>query len=144
MATAAGYALILPTPRRGTFREQIDEWDHFAEPVPDFEHSRRAPLVCFVSVSDGVITHIARGKRGNRAGTGLRRLNILDVRQLEPLVRIGDIVARVPGRLRASVRHRLTSGGVLSHTGFLAVVDAFREVSPTSRSLLDRFGGDRR
>jgi hypothetical protein len=47
----------------------------FAEPVADFQHSRTVPLVCFI-VSARKITHIGLGRRGNRAGTGLSRLNI--------------------------------------------------------------------
>ncbi|MFN7610007.1 MAG: hypothetical protein ACK5QX_03575, partial [bacterium] len=84
---AAGYVLKVPSERREVLLNEAENGGSFyrstpfvAEPVPYFDHSRRAPLVVFASFEDGKITHIADGKRGASAGTGLARLNMQDLK----------------------------------------------------------------
>ena len=144
MATTAGFALILRRERRDAFLDEIGlVGDRFAEPVLEFAHSRKAPLVCFLSATNGAITHLARGTRGIRSGTGLRRLNLAGVRELRPAVRTKTVVNRIPPRLRRAVSARLRRGGLLSDKGFHALVEAVREIAPTSRAFLDQFSQDR-
>ena len=78
---AAGYVLHVPPDRRELLLEEAEHGGSYyrsapsvAEPVPTFQHSRRAPLVVFASFEDGKVTHIADGKRGISAGTGNRTL----------------------------------------------------------------------
>lgn len=77
MSQVAGYIVALTSDRLFSFYGSFD--NRFAEPVPEFSHSRNVPLVCFIITEDGNITHIGHGKRGVRAGTDLRRLNINDI-----------------------------------------------------------------
>jgi hypothetical protein len=89
MITAAAYVLKVPENRRnillgGPFPLFSPEQAAVAEPVPKFDHSRRAPLIVLACFSEGAITHIASGRKGASAGTGLVRLNM---RSLEPLAR---------------------------------------------------------
>jgi hypothetical protein len=143
--TAAGFALVLIKDRKDTFLNQLAGIaDGFSEPVRDFSHSRRKALVCFISASTGAITHLARAKRGNKAGTGLRRLNLTEVRELQPTIRIKSVLDRISARSRRSVRARLTAGGLLSEKGFHALVEAIRAVAPNSSEILDQFSEDRR
>ena len=87
MISAAAYVLKVPDSRREILlAENVSMWNYsddpsVAEPVPRFDHSRRAPLTCF---SDDAITHIADGRKGTSAGTGLLRLNM---RSVGPLAR---------------------------------------------------------
>jgi hypothetical protein len=83
--TAAGYVLKVPPDRRTLLLHEAENGGSFyrstpyvAELVSNFEHSRRAPLVVFASFEDGKLTHIADGKKGVSAGTGLSRLNMQD------------------------------------------------------------------
>jgi len=125
-----------------TFLDCIEEGLTFAEPVADFQHSRNAPLICFV-VNNQEITHIALGRRGVRAGTGLRRLNFVKAEKLPkpiPLYRIFDLL---PKRNLASVESRFNSGGLLTEKGFVAVVDAIRQLAPQSNLILERYSGER-
>jgi len=137
---ANGYVLNVAPARRETLLR--DEWP--AEPVGDFKHSRSHPLICFVGFADGAITHLALGRRGVRAGTGLRRLNLEELTPLGASLSHASIVARVPARVRAHVQERLTAGGVLPPGSFGAVVEAVRSLLPQSNSLLDRFSERRR
>lgn len=50
MAKASGYAALLTKERATTFLTCVEEDQRFGEPVPDFQHSRNAPLVCFVAI----------------------------------------------------------------------------------------------
>lgn len=84
MGLANGYVFRIPADREAVFRECIENDEPFGEPVTDFAHSRRVPLVCFVISREQEITHIAQGKRGVKSGTGLRRLNISDAVSLKP------------------------------------------------------------
>lgn len=138
MAKASGFAVILPKERITTFLECVAEERAFAEPVADFQHSRTAPLVCFV-VSAGKLTHIGLGRRGARAGTGLSRLNIDQAEELSEPVSIRRILNRLPKRNAASVRKRFESGGLLTEKGFSAVVESIRQLAPQASTLLERF-----
>lgn len=138
MAKASGFAVLLPKDRITTFLECVAEERAFAEPVADFQHSRTAPLVCFV-VSAGKLTHIGLGRRGARAGTGLSRLNIDQAEELSEPVSIRRILNRLPKRNAASVRKRFESGGLLTEKGFSAVVESIRQLAPQASTLLERF-----
>jgi hypothetical protein len=89
------------------FLECVEEGQPFGEPVADFHHSRNAPLVCFV-VGGRKITHIALGRRGSRAGTGLIRLNFDKTEKLLKPVALHSIFKRLPKRNLASVEKRFT------------------------------------
>ena len=144
MSQAAGYVLNVGASRRADLEGAIEGEEPVAEAVPEFRHSRNAPLVCFVGFEPGAITHLAKGRRGLRAGTGLRRLNLENVVALDVPVAHTDVVGAVPNRLRTSVAARLSVGGFLPPASFAAVVDAVRSLSPESRPVLDRYSHQRR
>ena len=138
MAKASGFAVLLTKDRMTAFVECIAEGVSFAEPVPDFQHSRNVPLVCFV-FDTRKITYIGLGRRGTRAGTGLRRLNIDHVEKLAEPLSIQRIIKHLPKRNAASVRKRFQWGGLLTEKGFSAVVEIIRQLAPQASTLLDRF-----
>lgn len=138
MAKASGFAVVLSKERMNTFLECVAEGRAFAEPVSDFQHSRTAPLVCFI-VSAGKLTHIGLGRRGVRAGTGLSRLNIDQVEKLPVPLSVRPILNRLPKRNAASVRKRFKLGGLLTEKGFSAVIEAIRQLAPQASTLVERF-----
>ncbi len=143
MTTANGFVLRLTEGRYEVFGECLDGLANFAEPVPDFVHSRNAPLVCLVVSEAMKITHVGQGKRGVRAGTGLRRLNIENVVGVHPPVPVETILGRVPRRLRHWASERLHSGGLLTPKTLAAVVDALISLAPSLSISLRRFGQGR-
>jgi hypothetical protein len=116
--------------------EELD----FAEPVPDFQHSRNAPLVCFVVSASKIITHLGLGRRGMRAGTGIRRLNVMSIMQLTNPVSLALLLEAIPKRLKRVAIDRLSSGGLFTPKTFEAVVDALSRLSVEAKVLLVRFG----
>ena len=78
MIAPAAYVLRVPQDRREILLDE--ERGYYssgvlsvAEPVPRFDHSRRAPLIVLCCFEKGAITHIADGRKGASAGTGLVR-----------------------------------------------------------------------
>jgi len=142
MAKASGYAAILSKDRMTVFLACVEAEQRFAEPVPDFQHSRNAPLVCFV-VSGRKVTHIALGRRGTGAGTGLRRLNFDKSEKLPAPLSVAQILKLLPKRDKASVEKRFASGGLLTEKGFAAVVEVVRQLAPQSSAILDRYSSER-
>lgn len=142
MAKASGFVVFLTKDRMDTFLECVAEERAFAEPVADFQHSRTAPLVCFV-VNAGKLTHIGLGRRGVRAGTGMSRLNIDKAEKLANPLSVRKLLNRLPKRNAVSVRKRFRSGGLLTDKGFTAVVEVIRQIAPQASTLLERFSQTR-
>lgn len=142
MAKANGFVVFLTKDRMDTFLECVAEERAFAEPVADFQHSRTAPLVCFV-VNAGKLTHIGLGRRGVRAGTGLSRLNIDKAEKLANPLSVRKLLNRLPKRNAVSVRKRFRSGGLLTDKGLTAVVEVIRQIEPQASTLLERFSQTR-
>jgi hypothetical protein len=145
MATrgANGYILNVPTSRRAVLLEAQRDDPGVSEPVADFTHNKSHPLICFVSFTEGEITHVAQGRAGLRAGSRLRRLHLEDLTALPAPVRCDAILDKIPRNLKAHVARRVESGGLLPPASFGAFIDAVRELLPRSNALLDRFSEQR-
>lgn len=149
---AAGYVLRVPAARRDLLlTEAADSGDSYysskpniAEPVPKFDHSKRAPLVVFASFENGNITHIADGKRGVSAGTGLARLNMQDVQELARPIRFRELESGVSSKVRAHLRRVLKNGGLIPPKTLGALVDRIIELDSSIAGKLARFSERRR
>lgn len=144
MGKANGYVLNVAKARRTVLLDAQQFDPVVSESVPEFRHTRSHPLVCFVSFEDDAITHLALGRRGQRSGTGLRRLNLPDLTELATPVSQAAVLERTPNRFRSLVADRLASGGLLPPGSFEAVVEAVRRLLPESNSILERFSARRR
>lgn len=148
---AAGYVLKVPSERREVLLNEAENGGSFyrstpfvAEPVPNFDHSRRAPLVVFASFDDGKITHIADGKRGASAGTGLARLNMQDLKPLARPIPFEELKSGVPKRVQAHLERVLSGGGILPPKTLGAFVDRIVELDASVGGRLARFSERRR
>ena len=141
---AGGYILNVAGSRRTALLDARDSDDAVAESVTDFTHSRSHPLICFVSFLDGTITHLAEGRRGQLAGTGLRRLNLQNLTEIGTPVAYEAVLAILPQGFRLHVETRFADGGLLPPASFGAFVDAVRSLLPESNRLLERFSESRR
>src|SRR5579862_266935 len=132
-----GYVLFLPADRREAFENAIESWGTFAEPVPDFGNAQSGSIVGFISALPGQITHLGRGRKGQRAGTGLSRLNLRDVILLEPPLQIEALTVN----LSASTRliGILRRGGYLPATSLRELIEIILEIEPGFKPLLDSF-----
>lgn len=148
---AAGYVLKVPPDRREVLLNEAENgssfyrWTPFiAEPVSTFEHSRRAPLVVFASFEDGKITHIADGKKGVSAGTGLARLNMQDLKALAKPIAFEELASGVPARVRVHLQRVLSGGGMLPPKTLGAFVDRIVELDDSVAGRLARYSERRR
>src|SRR5216683_2577369 len=95
---ADGYVLNIVESRRELMRNAMLERRMFAEQVEEFSHPRSHPLVCFVSLEDGAITHLGLGTRGHRAAEGRRRLNVREPTKLASPVTHGALLEKLPSK----------------------------------------------
>ena len=144
--SASGYILNVPQHRREPLLNGIEDEDFIysptpfvAEPVPNFKHSRRTPLMVFASFEDNQITHIAAGKRGMRAGTGLIRLNIYDLEPLSRPIEFDELLRGVGTRVRHHLRQVLSKGGILSQKTLEAFVARLIDLDATVAGRLARY-----
>ena len=148
---ASGYVLKVPPTRRRLLIEESQSGRSFfhsapfvAEPVRKFEHSRRAPLVVFASFEDEKITHIADGRKGVSAGTGLVRLNMQNLEALARPIAFGEIMDGVPQRLKTHLDRILAGGGILPPKTLGAFVDRVVALDASVSERLARFSERRR
>ena len=150
MVAAGGYILQVPKHRRELLLDEMEHGESFyrtkpyvAEPVPTFDHSRRAPLAVFASFEDGAITHIADGRKGQSAGTGLVRLNLEDLQPLKRPVRFDEILSGTEKRVRHHLKGRLDQGGLLPPKSLGAFVDRITELDSNIGPRLARYSARR-
>ena len=150
MVAAGGYVLLVPEHRRELLLDEAEHGEsfyrtkpHVSEPVPAFDHSRRAPLAVFASFEVGLITHIADGRKGQSAGTGLVRLSLDDLQPLKRPVRFDQILSGTAKRVRRHVKRRLDQGGLLPPKSLGAFVDRITELDSSIGPRLARFSARR-
>lgn len=150
MVAAGGFILQVPEHRREILLNEAECGGSFyrskpyvSEPVPTFDHSRRAPLAVFASFEDGHITHIADGRKGRSAGTGLIGLNLEELQPLKRPVPFKDILSQTDRRVRHHLRPRIEEGGLLAPKSLGAFVDCITNLDPSIASRLARFSARR-
>jgi hypothetical protein len=142
MSKIAGYILKLNESRYFSFYGR--DYEKFAEPVPEFSHSRHIPLVCFITNDSDNITHIGLGKRGVRAGTDLRRLNIQEIFELKKQVPTIDIANATNTRIKPHIINKIKSGGLLSTKCFEEFLIIFLKKAIDTIPILDKYSENRR
>ena len=139
MSKIGAYIIRLNHERQQVFEHESGLSDFFAEAVREFTYSRNQALICFIVNSNGDITHVGQGKRGFRAATAMRRLNVYDITALTTGLSSSKIIDAVPSRVRHWVSKKFEGGGLLSPKSFEHVVDVVTRIAPETGPLLDRF-----
>jgi hypothetical protein len=137
----SAFILKVPTDRRdillGSERIGRGDWDA-VEPVHWFEYSRQAPLIVLASFEDGKLTHVADGRKGMSAGTGLARLKMNDIEKLDVPIAFETLVERVPSNVRVHLKRAIDSGGLLPPRTMQAVVTVLTEMNERLAKRLSR------
>ena len=141
MSQVSGYIVKLTPDRSFSFQGIFD--NRFAEPVPEFVHSRNVPLVCFIITEYDSITHIGLGKRGFRAGTDLRRLNIDDIIKLKNPLSANEIVNCISAKIRHHLVRKIENGGLFANKCFDEFLSVFLSKSKESIPILSKYSKDR-
>jgi hypothetical protein len=146
MIAAAGYVLHVPESRREILLDASEDPDRaIGEPVPFFDHSRRAPLIVLAIFADDAITHVATGKKGalGSGGTGMIRLNMRQLIRLKKPISFDEVTIRLPSRFKTHVKRILTNGGMLPSKSLGAVIDVLLAIEPALTGPLGRFSDSR-
>jgi hypothetical protein len=142
MSKIAGYIVILGKGRYFSLR--CNSKGTFAEPVPEFKHSRSVPLICFITNQSGFITHIGFGTRGIYAGTDLRKLNIEKIFELEVPVSTIEIANLSDPKVRQNLIVKAGNGGFLAAASFEEFLKIFLEKAPEAIPHLGKYTKERR
>jgi hypothetical protein len=137
VSKSGGYIVRLSPEREYAFEHNL--YDTFGEPVPEFAHSRNIPLLCFVIDSSNKLTNIALGKRGTRAGTDMRRLNLHDIYTIKSPIPINDIENNAPNKLRKKILEKIEHGGLLPPKTFESFLNIVSSLAPDTAHILSRF-----
>lgn len=141
MSLVSAYILKVPEERREILltseRRWRDDWDA-VQPVARFEYSRQAPLIVLASFEDGFLTHVADGRKGASAGTGLVRLKMRDLEKLQAPVSFAALLEHVPTKIRKHLERVLDSGGILPPRTMQAVVAVLQKMDPVLTKRLAR------
>ncbi len=137
LSKTKGYVVRLDEQREEAFKN--NSYESFGEPVTEFSHSRNIPLICFVINSQNILTHLALGRRGNLAGTGIRRLNLNDIFKLTTVVRVNQLVDHAPNRIKKNFNQKLESGGLIPPKGFEYLLHEISKKAPETASILSRY-----
>lgn len=140
---AGGYVLRVESKRASKLLEALDAGQTPAEPVPLFKHSRTTALVVFACLNEGAITHIASGRQGAPAGSGLRRLNLETMEPLSQPVSLDQLRAAAPAKVRQHVERVFSSGGLLPPKSLGYVIDELLKIVPGLSARLERYGEER-
>ncbi len=134
------FIVKLSSDRYELFKDEFEWRGEFSEPVSDFKHSRNLPLICFVVNDKEQITHIGKGKKGQTAGTNLKRLKILEAEKLSEPFSLEKILKNIPRTVQRHVSNRINDGGVLPPKTSESFIDTILELYPKTEKLLARFG----
>lgn len=138
-----GYILKIQGSRQKIFEDHSNN-GRFAEPVPDFSNKRGSPLVVFISSKSGLITHVALGSPGQKAGTNLRRLNLEDMHSVESFLSFTKVLKYTPRNIQRHISRAFKNGGVLPPKSFEGLVSSIEKLDPNFSSILTRYGKQRR
>lgn len=137
MSKSGGYIVRLSPEREDAFEHNL--YDTFGEPVPEFTHSRNIPLLCFVIYNSKKLTNIALGKRGTRAGTEMRRLNLHDIYTIKSPIPVSDIENKAPNKLKNKISEKIEHGGLLPPKTFESFLNIVSSLAPDTSPILSRF-----
>jgi len=101
------------------------------------------PLVCFIINESKNITHIGLGKRGIRAGTDLRRLNIEEIVELKSPVPVMEVANATASRVRHHLINKVKYGGLFSPKCFEEFLRVLLKKSEDSIPILEKFSKSR-
>jgi hypothetical protein len=125
MKEARGYILKIKEERREIFEHSNYS---FAEPVNIFSYSKNLPLIVFVVNEQDEITHISKGSAGNIAGTGLRKLKLIEITKIKKPIKFGRIKKHTSNRTILHLARFFEHGGLLPPATFKELVTVLLEL----------------
>ena len=144
MSKVTAYILRLTEKRHDAFIGNLSEYGNFAEAVDEFNHARYRPLIVLIVTPTGLLSHIGQGRRGHRAGTGQRRLNIENLKSLSSPVNLTDVLDALQPRFRQHAERYFREGGILPDKTSRAVMEVISSLAPETAEMLSLYSEQRR
>lgn len=139
-AKAGGYVLRASAERTFQLLQAHADGRTPVEPVSTFKHPRTTALVVFGCLNKNAVTHVATGRKGYSAGSGLSRLNLEELETLREPVPIESLIVAAPSSVRHHVKRVLESGGLLPQKSLGFFVDELLKIVPSLAGRLARYG----
>ena len=144
MSKVTAYILRLTEKRHDAFIDSFNEYGNFAEAVDDFRYARYRPMIVLIVTPTGRLSHIGQGRRGHRAGTGLRRLNIENLRTLSTPADLTDVLGALKPRVKQHAERYFREGGMLPDKTSKAVMEVISSLAPETAEMLSLYSEQRR
>lgn len=144
MSKVTAYILRLSEKRHDAFKDSFNEYGKFAEAVDEFVYTRYLPLIVLIVTPTGRLSHIGQGRRGHRAGTGQRRLNIENLKPLSSTVNLTDVLDALQPTFRQHAERYFREGGILPDKTSTAVMEVISILAPETAEMLSIFSEQRR
>ncbi|WP_143269010.1 hypothetical protein [Azospirillum agricola] len=109
--------------------------ESFSESVPSFRYPGRDRLIALLSLKPGLITHIARAKRGRASATNRHRINFTQSISVPPIA-ISELEAALPSALQSRMQATLQKGGLIAPKPWALVEEALSRISPATRDAI--------
>ena len=113
----------------------------YQKPIPKSQIPNRRLVAVFASFERDHITHIAEGRMGPRAGTGMVQLQMRHFRHLARPPSFSEITRNATGRVRFHLGRYLKSGGVLPPKTREALLDVMIATDDTVTDWLNQLEG---
>ena len=144
MSKNSAYILSLTKKRHDAFIDSLSEYGNFAEAVDEFSYSRYRPLIVLIVKPTGRLSHIGQGRRGIRAGYGLRRLNVENLRPLSTHVDLTGVLDNLKPKFRQHAERYFREGGILPDKTSKAVMEVISRLAPETSETISLYSRHRR
>ena len=144
MNNVSAFILRLTEKRHDAFLESTEEHGNFAEAVDEFTYSRNRPLIVLILTPTGCLSHIGQGRQGIRAGYGLRRLNVENLRPLSTHVDLTGVLDNLKPKFRQHAERYFREGGILPSKTSKAVMEVISRLAPETSETIYLYSRHRR
>jgi hypothetical protein len=124
--------------------EEFDDFNRFqdptqfVEPVDYFDHSRRQPLICLICDEQMMLRHLAKGNRGDGAGTGLAQIKLSHKQTLTKPFPSREIYDALEKRFRNRAIMAFMAGGIIPLKTSHAVLETLLKLCPESKTTIEK------
>lgn len=123
-----GYVLHMPMNRRSLFENHAEDKRDFGEPLPVFSYNRNFPYLVLISTNRSTLTHIASGVGSITAGSGMRRMNLKNILEID--IEMEEIVSHAMPKFKKLIEDIWDKGGIVPEKTFAEILRCLYIVYP--------------
>ena len=134
-----GYILHIHSNRREVFEFYLEEYGNFSEPVLSFPYNQNYPYLVFIVGKESFITHVAEGRGGISAGSGMRKMKVDRIFLIESPIAFSSIFGLSSKRVRKNIENSLRHGGILAPESFKEILRCIADINPALKQVISSF-----